>query len=277
MAYIGDVVPYDRRQQVLGRYMSGQIIGQLFGQAAGGVIGDAFGWRTVFFVLAGLFAAAALGLARELKINPFTREPARLGTNLSGVIADYRRLLGSPWVRIMLLAAFLEGAFMFGAFAYVGADLHLRFGLNFALVGLVIGTFGIGGLIYAGFVRQLFARFGEIGLAGYGSVTLGIAYVMLAVAPVWWVTPLAVMMVGLGFYMLHNTLQTNATQMAPHARATGVCLFSAALYIGQPVGISLVAPVIDRFGAPPIFFMAGILLPALGLWFAGRLARFKQT
>jgi MFS transporter, YNFM family, putative membrane transport protein len=180
-------------------------------------------------------------------------------------------------VRIMLLAAFLEGAFMFGAFAYVGADLHLRFGLNFALVGLVIGTFGIGGLIYAGFVRQLFARFGAIGLASYGSVTLGIAYVMLAVAPVWWVTPLSVTMVGLGFYMLHNTLQTNATQMAPHARATGVCLFSAALYIGQPVGISLVAPVIDRFGAPPIFFMAGILLPALGLWFAGRLARFKQT
>jgi MFS transporter, YNFM family, putative membrane transport protein len=43
MAYIGDVVPYCRRQQVLGRYMSGQIIGQLFGQAAGGVIGDAFG------------------------------------------------------------------------------------------------------------------------------------------------------------------------------------------------------------------------------------------
>jgi MFS transporter, YNFM family, putative membrane transport protein len=277
MAYIGDVVPYDRRQQVLGRYMSGQIIGQLFGQAAGGVIGDAFGWRTVFFVLAGLFAAAALGLARELKVNPLTREPARLGTSLSGAVADYRRLLGSPWVRIMLVAAFLEGAFMFGAFAYIGADLHQRFGLNFALVGLVIGTFGIGGLIYAGFVRQLFARFGEIGLAGYGSATLGIAYVMLAVAPVWWVAPLAVTMVGLGFYMLHNTLQTNATQMAPDARATGVCLFSAALYIGQPVGISLVAPVIDRFGAPPIFFVAGILLPALGLWFAGRLARFKQT
>jgi predicted MFS family arabinose efflux permease len=260
MAYIGDVVPYERRQQVLGRYMSGQIIGQLFGQAAGGVIGDAFGWRTVFFVLAGLFAAAALGLARELKVNPLTREPTRAAATLASIVADYRRILGSSWVRIMLLAVFLEGAFMFGAFAYVGADLHVRFGL-----------------IYAGFVRQLFARFGEIGLAGYGGVTLGIAYLMLAVAPVWWVTPVAVAMVGLGFYMLHNTLQTNATQMAPDARATGVCLFSAALYLGQPVGVSLVAPVIDRFGASPVFFMAGILLPALGLWFAGRLAQRKQT
>ena len=181
-----DVVPYGRRQQVLGRYMSGQIIGQLFGQAAGGVIGDAFGWRTVFFVLAGLFAVAALGLARELKVNPLTRETAHSAATFASVVADYRRILGSSWVRIMLLAAFLEGAFMFGAFAYVGADLHVRFDLGFTLVGLVIGSFGVGGLMYAGFVRQLFTRFGEIGLASYGGATLGIAYLMLAVAPTWW-------------------------------------------------------------------------------------------
>ena len=199
MAYIGDVVPYGRRQQVLGRYMSGQIIGQLFGQAAGGVIGDAFGWRTVFFVLAGLFAVAALGLARELKVNPLTRETAHSAATFASVVADYRRILGSSWVRIMLLAAFLEGAFMFGAFAYVGADLHVRFDLGFTLVGLVIGSFGVGGLMYAGFVRQLFTRFGEIGLASYGGATLGIAYLMPAVAPTWWVTPLAVTMIGLGF------------------------------------------------------------------------------
>ena len=53
MAYVGDVMPYERRQQVLGRYLSGQIFGQLFGQAAGGVLGDLFGWRNVFFLLAG--------------------------------------------------------------------------------------------------------------------------------------------------------------------------------------------------------------------------------
>ena len=40
MAYIGDVTPYERRQPILGRYLSGQICGQLFGQAAGGVLGD---------------------------------------------------------------------------------------------------------------------------------------------------------------------------------------------------------------------------------------------
>src|SRR5262249_51531953 len=38
MAYVGDVTPYERRQPILGRYLSGQIFGQLFGQAAGGVL-----------------------------------------------------------------------------------------------------------------------------------------------------------------------------------------------------------------------------------------------
>ena len=71
--------------------------------------------------------------------------------------------------------------------------------------------------------------------------------------------------------MLHNTLQTNATQMAPRARATGVCMFSAALYLGQPAGVAAMAPVIDRYGATPVFGFAAIALPTLGLWFARRL------
>jgi predicted MFS family arabinose efflux permease len=273
MAYIGDVVPYDRRQQVLGRYMSGQIIGQLFGQAAGGVIGDAFGWRTVFFVLAGLFAVAALGLARELKVNPLTREPTRSAATLASVVADYRRILGSSWVRIMLLAVFLEGAFMFGAFAYVGADLHLRFGVSFTLVGLIVCFFGLGGLIYAATVKQLVRWLGQPRLALLGGIILGLAYLTLALAPAWWLTPLAVTLVGLGFYMLHNTLQTNATQMSPEARGTAVGVFSAALYIGQTAGVATFAFAVDRFGGRSVFAASAILLPLLALWFSARLRR----
>jgi MFS transporter, YNFM family, putative membrane transport protein len=277
MAYIGDVVPYDRRQQVLGRYLSGQIIGQLFGQAAGGIVGDALGWRSAFYLLAALFALAAIGLFHELKVNPLTRPPPKPAVTGPGIVADYRSILETPWARIMLIAVFLEGALMFGPFAYVGADLHQRFGLTFTLVGVVISSFGVGGLVYAGSVRQLIHRFGEVGLAAYGGTTLGIAYLMLAFAPAWWATPLAIALIGLGFYMLHNTLQTNATQMAPQARATGVGIFSAALYLGQPTGVALVAPVVDRFGATPVFVVAGLLLPILGLWFARRLAVHKMN
>ena len=99
----------------------------------------------------------------------------------------------------------------------------------------------------------------------------GVAYLILALAPVWWLAPFAVTLIGLGFYMLHNTAQTNATQMSPEARGTAVGLFSAALYLGQTAGVATFAPMIDRFGAPTVFIVAAVLLPALGLWFAGRL------
>src|SRR6516165_716213 len=72
MAYVGDVTPYERRQPVLARYLSGQIFGQLFGQAAGGVLGELFGWRGVFFVLAGLFAVATARRASDGAPSPMS-------------------------------------------------------------------------------------------------------------------------------------------------------------------------------------------------------------
>ncbi len=77
--------------------------------------------------------------------------------------------------------------------------------------------------------------------------------------------------------MLHNTLQTNATQMTPEARGTAVALFSSSLYIGQTAGVAVGALVIDRVGAVPLFLGAAAALPALALWFAGELKRHRRA
>jgi predicted MFS family arabinose efflux permease len=71
--------------------------------------------------------------------------------------------------------------------------------------------------------------------------------------------------------MFHNTLQTNATQMAPEARGLAVSLFAFFLFIGQSIGVALAAPFVDRFGAPPIYLAAAVLLPLTALWFRRRL------
>ena len=176
-------------------------------------------------------------------------------------------MLSNPFARIVIVAAFIEGALAWGAFAYIGADLHLRFGLSFTLVGLTVACFGIGGLIYAGLVKLLVRRLGQIGLAIGGSLILAAAYVDARAGPVWWLAPIATTAIGLGFYMLHNTLQTNATQMTPEARGTAVALFSSALYIGQTAGVAVGALVIDRFGATPLFLGAAAALPVLAIWF----------
>jgi predicted MFS family arabinose efflux permease len=267
-AFLGDVIPYERRQQVLGTFLSGQILGQLFGQAAGGVLGDLFGWRRVFFFLAALFAFATVALVIEFLRNPITHAGHATATRSRGFVADNLAVLRSPWARAIIAMGFIESLFMYGGFAFVGADLHLRFGLNFALVGLFVGTFAIGGLIYSLSVRRLVERLGQIGLATGGGVILALAYAAVAFAPHAYFAPFAITAIGLGFYMLHNTLQTNATQMTPEARATAVGIFSAALYFGQTLGVAINAPVFDRFSAVPVFVMSGAGLLALGLWLA---------
>ena len=273
MAYVGDVTPLNRLQPILARYASGYILGQLFGQVAGGVLGDLLGWRSVFFVLAGLFGLAAGGLVIELVTNPKVNAAEPSPEASRGVVAGYRAVLGNRFSRIVLIAGFVEAALAWGAFAYIGADLHLRFGLSFTLVGITVAFFGVGGLIYAGSVATLVYRLGPIGLAIGGGLVVAAAYVVLAAEPVWWLAPPAATAIGLGFYMFHNTLQTNATQMNPEARGTAVAVFSSALYLGQTAGVTAGAAVIDHFGAVPLFLTTAVAFPALAIWFAAELRR----
>jgi MFS transporter, YNFM family, putative membrane transport protein len=272
MAYVGDVTPYERRQPILGRYLTGQILGQLSGQAAGGVLGDLLGWRNVFFVLAGVFALATAGLVFELITNPATRKPSHPNETTRGFVADYAAVLSGAFARIIILVAFIENVLVWGAFAYIGAFLRLRFGLSFTLIGLSVGCFGIGGLIYAGLVKFFVLRLGQVRLAIAGGFVIALGYIVLCLAPVWWFAPLGTVAIGLGFYMLHNTLQTNATQMTPQARGTAVAIFSSAIFIGQTAGVAIGSLLIDRFGAVLLFLISAALLPMLSIWFGRILA-----
>lgn len=277
MAYIGDVVPYEQRQPVLGRYLTGQISGLLFGQVAGGVLGDMFGWRNVFFILGGIFALAALALIAELAFNPATRASSARPVRQGGLIAEYRIVLGAPWARFLIICVFVEAALLYAVLSFIGADLHLRFGLSFTMVGLVVGCFAIGGLSYTFAVRMLVNRLGQIGLVIAGGALVSAGFLILSFQPVWWFAPPATMLIGLGFYMVHNTFQTNATQMAPQARGTALAIFSSALYMGITVGVAAAAPVVDRFGAVPVFLTSAIGFPLLCAVFARGLAKRRQS
>jgi predicted MFS family arabinose efflux permease len=109
---------------------------------------------------------------------------------------------------------------------------------------------------------------GERGLVLWGGAGLGVAFALLALAPHVAVAFAAIVMIGITFYMLHNTLQTHGTQMAPEARGSALALFALCLFVGQAIGVPLAAPVVDRWGAVPIFWVAAVMLPALALYFA---------
>jgi len=270
MAYVGDAVPYARRQTVLARYLAGQMTGMISGQVAGGIIGDHFGWRSVFVVLAFVFAGSALALVSQFRSNPWTKPVHHADSARPGFVSGYRMLLASPWTRFVLLSVFIEAGIFFGGFTYVAADLHGRFGLSFSVAGIVIAGYGIGSILYAMSVHRL-VEFGERGLVLGGGIAVALGFVALAAVPTWKLAPLACTLLGLGYYMVHNTLQTNATQMLPQSRATAVAAFSSMLFLGQSVGVAIAAPIVDRAGAVPVFISAAVLWPALAWWIRAKL------
>jgi predicted MFS family arabinose efflux permease len=277
LAFVADIVPEEKRQQVLARYMSGQILGQLFGQAAGGLIGDHIGWRGVFILLAAAFALVAGALAWQLLSKPLKHfsEPAR--PNKRRIVTDYAAVFSNPWARVVLLTVFFEGMFSFGIFAFVGADLHSRLGLSLTSIGAIVALFAVGGLIYGAMAGPLVKWMGPVGLAIAGGGFVGCGFFVLAVQTHWWSAPVAVAAIGIGFYMLHSTLLTNATQMCPHIRGTAVAVFGATLYLGQTVGVALSGMVVDGLGTPVIFLAGAVLMPVVATRFAFQLRRRSRV
>ncbi len=277
IAFIGDHVPYERRQTTLARFIVGQISGLIGGQIIGGVVGGLLGWRAVFLVLAGLFLLAAALLWAELRMAalppPVLREPAPA----MDLVLSYLRLVRRPWPRTVLLTVFAESVLFFGAFAYAGLALHATFGLGYGLVGLILGTFGLGGLLYVLTARTLVQGLGERGLARAGGCLIASGFLALAAAPAPWFAAVAIGLLGLGFYMLHTTLVTNATQMSAEARGLAVASFGSCSFIGQGVGAWLGGFVVDGPGTTLLFAAVAPPLLLLGLAFAHRLADKRTT
>jgi predicted MFS family arabinose efflux permease len=267
MAFIGDHVPYDRRQTVLARFLTGTIAGIICGQVLGGVLGELVGWRGVFLLLGGLYLLVGVLLVIELR-SPRVPAPLLTGSiSMASLVESYAVLFRRPWSRVVLATVCAEAFLFYGAFTFVGAYLHAGFGLDYARVGVLLGFMGLGGLLYALTVRRLVRGLGERGLALYGGLALAGGFVAVATGSLAVVAP-AMILLGLGLHMLHNTLQTNATQMAPEARGLAVSTFANVLFMGQAAGIWLSGVLIDRIGFAPIFIAAGVALLAVGAAFA---------
>jgi len=166
---------------------------------------------------------------------------------------------------------------VFGALAFIPWHLHHRFGVSLTVAGLAPGAFGLGGLCYAVFTRCLLARLGEVGLVRGGAVFLAIGLFGLASGGHWLLAIPESALIGFGYYMLHNTLQTNATQMAPAHRGTAVSLFASCFFLGQAIGVSIASTMADSVGTPIVFCASALVLMTIAAAFAVALRRRPAT
>ena len=261
LAWIGDSFPYERRQAVLARFLVGQMLGSAFGTALAGWLGETLSWRAIFVALAMLFVAVAAALAIEIRRNPPDKQLR--SKSLMRSVARMPRVFVHAAVRLLLAAVFVEGLLLFGALAFVALSLQQRHAIGPGLAGTLLSAWAVAGLVYAVFARRAVARLGEKGLVTAGGAAIALGYAGLAFSPALWLSTACIGAAGAGYYMMHTTLQTRVTQVAPEDRGSAVALFAASLFMGQALGVWLGALLVDAAGFAALFALAALGLAAL--------------
>ena len=279
MAWIGDVVSGEHLQETLARIGLGTTLGIVGGQLAGGIFTDTLGWRWAFVFMTLLFGVVGSLLygnwRRQLQATPAALSRAPLPR--PNFLMQSMRIITGSWSRIVLIVGFIEGAVGFGVLAIWASHLHRTLGLSLSISGAIVALFGLGGMLYMAVARPLIRRFGQQCLTMSGVCLLGFPAFVFAFTPWWPLTLPASLLGGFGFFMFHNTMQANATQMAPAARGTAVSLFASALFLGQSAGVLLAAALVDRIGSGAVIATGGAILMLVGFLFAHALRKREQA
>jgi DHA1 family inner membrane transport protein len=69
---------------------------------------------------------------------------------------------------------------------------------------------------------------------------------------------------GVSFYMLHNSMQTEATELAPSARGSAVALFACGFFVGQGLGPIVFAALLHGLGPRVALVAVAAVIVVLG-------------
>ncbi|MDQ1102994.1 putative MFS family arabinose efflux permease [Nocardioides zeae] len=213
--------------------VSGVAGASVLGVPLGTFVGNAFGWRTAFGVLAGAGLVLALALLLVLP---------RLEPQASAVDAPTvaRASLLRPGVVTGLVVVVLLVTAHFAAYTYVRPvleDLPAFSGDTIALLLLVYGAFGLAGNFAAGALAARRARGTVVALAAGIAASVAL---LAGAGGVGWVAVVAVSLWGVAYGGLSVAAQLWMTQAAPdrteHVTGLYVGVFTAAIALGAFVG-----------------------------------------
>lgn len=260
-AIVGDRFPFEQRQIALSRVLAAIIAGQLTGSLGSGLLASYAGWRTS--MLAGAVIALAALVLTMIHLKPASRHLSTRFT-FGGMRAGFAQVFANPRSRVCFTAVFVEGILIFGLLPYIAALLEARGAGGLKEAGFVLAGLGIGGILYTVLVGAMLPRLGTLRLIRWGACVCGLGFGALTLGGAWPFEALAFVVLGIGFYMIHNSLQTQATELAPDARGAAVAAHAFFFFLGQAAGPVLYGLSLPAFGPTATLLVAGVIMAALG-------------
>lgn len=267
IALVSDTAPAEGRQVALSRLVACSIAGQIAGGSSAALLEPYIGWRGVMLAAS---CMAAVGFVTLLfGGHRFPVEPRRR-FDPWGAAASYLNLLRLPAARILYFSVAVEGGFVFGSFPYFALELQARGIGATAEAGLTVAAFGAGGLLYTAIAKQVLRLIGQNRMVLLGGVLCLLAYVGFAFAPTSRIFIGAGVLLGIGMFMIHNSIQTRVADVAPLARGTAVALHAFHFFLGQTAGPLVFGLILHRAGARVAFLAGGVSLLSLASLLASR-------
>jgi predicted MFS family arabinose efflux permease len=242
--FAAHLAPEERRGQVVGRVMSGLLLGILLARTVSSEVAAALGWRAMFGISAALMVLLAAAVARLL---PERRPDHRAGylsllTSVVGLVRTLPALRRRAVTQALLFFAF--SAF-WTAIAYELMDRH---GFSQADVGLfaLVGATGATVAPTAGWLADR----GHSGWFGGVALSAGVAGMLSA-----WLGRDSVVLLALAGVLLdvavtgHQIVsQREIYALRPDARARLTTVYIGTMFIGGAIGSALAGPLYRDHG-----------------------------
>ena len=133
------------------------------------------------------------------------------------------------------------------------------------IAGIVIGSFAVGGIVYSIGIGTLLRLLGQKWVMIAGGLLMSFGIAGLAFTPTWQVQCVLVGLMGLGFYMLHASIQVFVTELAPATRSSAIAFHTFSIFIGQSIGTVAFGYGLTWLGSPTTLAVCAIAIALTGI------------
>ena len=264
--FAADLARPDQRGRTVGTVMSGLLTGILVARTISGAVGQAFGWREMFWLAAVIAVLMGALLAATL---PHTEPKTRM---------SYPRLLGSLWHlirqhRTLRRAAAIQ-ACLFAGFSVFWSTLALLleqppYNLGSTAAGL-FGLVGLVGVASASVAGRMADKRGPTLLIGIGISCVLAAFIVFGMVPSLVGLVVGVILLDLGIQMALVSNQALIYRLGDETRSRINTVFMTGLFLGGAIGSGAASLAWEYGGWPAIATLgAALALGALGLHLQG--------
>ncbi|HEH9781414.1 TPA: sugar transporter [Pasteurella multocida] len=268
------VAPKDKKSQAIGLLAIGCSLAMILGLPLGRLIGQFFGWRVTFAIIA-LIAIGILCLFYQL----LPHLPSKNAGSLNSLPTLFKRplLLGLYALTMIIISAH------FTAYSYIEPFMLNISTMSHSMATFVLFVFGLSGIT----ASLLFNRYYNAGpirfiLFSMGLLTATLLLLFIASQQTWTMFLLTFFW-GIGIAGIGLGLQIRVLHLAPDATDVAMAIYSGIYNIGIGAGALLGNQVMQHYGlayigvAGALFAVFGLVLFILVQWKYGHLAPNKLS